>query len=670
MRRDNTPWRPVTPAALHWNDADDPISTEFGDVYYSRDNGMEESRYVFLQGNDLPRRWRRHSHRHFCIAETGFGTGLNFLLTWQAWRELAEPRPDLHFLSIEKHPLTKEDLAKALANWPALESLAAALVDHYPGLLPGQHRVLLERGRITLDLWWEDVADALPDLASRGQALVDAWFLDGFAPARNACMWSRQVLHAVARLSRPQASFATFTAAGQVRRDLLDAGFEVNKAPGFGRKRECLRGHIKNTAIAREPTTDTPWDIPRTIAATPDSVLVVGGGLAGCTVAAALSRRGISVTLLEKGELARAGSGNDQGILYTRLSRKHSSLTDFALQSFRFASQFYRAMFQCGQLTTGLDGALCGSFHQSDNSAELIALGEVLTQLPELAQVLDAQQAEAVLGIEQTSAGYWHPGSGWLRPVSVCRALVDADNIEVIEGCGELALEASAGQWRAVVNGSVMASAPCAVVATGTAASSMQQLAWLPLQAIRGQTTHLPTAQAFAGLRAALCHKGYIAPAREGVHCIGATFDLRDDEQALRTGDHHHNLASLADAVPAWRETLTALDPATLAGRVGYRCASPDYLPMVGAVPDVTAFLRDYAPLRKNARQTIAIEGDYMPGLYLSTAHGSRGLTSAPLGAELLASMICAESLPLSRELCRAVAPARFIMRDLARNRI
>jgi tRNA 5-methylaminomethyl-2-thiouridine biosynthesis bifunctional protein len=670
MRRDNTPWRPVEPASLQWNDAGDPTSAEFGDVYYSKDNGLEESRYVFLQGNDLPQRWRRHCRRHFCIAETGFGTGLNFLLTWQAWRELPQPRPDLHYLSIEKHPLAREDLARALANWPALESLAAALIDHYPGLLPGQHRLLLERGRITLDLWWEDVADALPDLANRGQPLVDAWYLDGFAPACNATMWSRQVLRAAARLSHPQASFATFTAAGQVRRDLADAGFEVNKAPGFGRKRECLRGHIKNTAAAPEPATDTPWDIVGTDTATPASALVVGGGLAGCTVAAALSRRGIAVTLLEKGKLASAGSGNDQGILYTRLSRKHSSLTDFALQSFRFASQFYRARFQSGQLSAGLDGALCGSFHQSDNRAELITLGGMLKQLPELAQVLDAQQAEAVLGIEQTSAGYWYPGSGWLRPVSVCRALVDADNIEIIEDCGDIALENSTGQWQALVNGSAIASAPCAVVATGTAAANMRQLDWLPLQAIRGQTTHLPTAQAFEGLRAALCHKGYIAPAREGVHCIGATFSLNDDEQALRTGDHHQNLASLADAVPAWRATLTALDPATLDGRVGYRCASPDYLPMVGPVPDVTAFLRDYAPLRKNARQTIAIEGDYMPGLYLTTAHGSRGMTSAPLAAELLASMICGEPLPLSRELCRAVAPARFIMRDLARNRI
>ncbi|HDY82445.1 MAG TPA: bifunctional tRNA (5-methylaminomethyl-2-thiouridine)(34)-methyltransferase MnmD/FAD-dependent 5-carboxymethylaminomethyl-2-thiouridine(34) oxidoreductase MnmC [Halieaceae bacterium] len=670
MRRDNRPWHPVEPASLHWNDAGNPISAEFGDVYYSRDNGLEESRYVFLQGNNLPKRWRHHSRRHFCIAETGFGTGLNFLLTWQAWRELPEPRPDLHYLSIEKYPLARGDLAKALANWPALESLAAALIDHYPGLLPGQHRVLLEQGRVTLDLWWEDVADALPDLASHGRALVDAWFLDGFAPARNATMWSRQVLYAAARLSHPQASFATFTAAGQVHRDLAGAGFEVNKAPGFGRKRECLRGHIKSTATAPEPMTDTPWDIPGTVTATPASALVVGGGVAGCTMAAALSRRGIPVTLLEKGTLASAGSGNDQGILYTRLSRRHSSLTDFALQSFRFASQFYRAMFRSGQLTTGLDGALCGSFHQSDNRAELIALGEVLTQLPELAQVLDAQEAQAVLGIAQSSAGYWYPESGWLRPVSVCHALVDADNIEVIENCGEVTLETGAGQWRAVVNDSVVASAPCAVVATGTAAATMQPLTWLPLQAIRGQTTHLPTTEAFEGLRAALCHKGYIAPAREGMHCIGATFSLNDDEQALQAEDHQHNLDSLADAVPAWRATLTAFDPATLAGRVGYRCASPDYLPMVGPVPDVTAFLRDYAPLRKNARRTIAVEGEYIPGLYLSTAHGSRGLTSAPLAAELLASMICGEPTPLSRELCRAVAPARFIMRDLARNRI
>lgn len=670
MRREDTQWRPVVPASLHWSDVNEPISAEFGDIYYSRDNGLEESRYVFLQGNALPQRWQDHPRGHFCIAESGFGTGLNFLLTWQAWRALPEPRPRLHYLSIEKSPLAPRDLDRALSAWPALAPLATQLLEHYPGLVPGQHRVLLEQGRIRLDLWWEDIADTLQDLASRGQQLVDAWYLDGFAPACNQAMWSETVLHTAATLSLPGATFATFTAAGQVRRELTSAGFRVHKMPGFGRKRECLRGHISEVSKPPEGFAYTPWDIARKMPTAPHSAMVVGGGLAGCAAAAALARRGIRVTLLEKDVLAGAGSGNDQGILYTRLSRKHAALADFALQSFRFAATFYRGMFQTGQLTEGLDGALCGSFHQSQNLEEMAALSAVLAEVPELAQVLDAKQARDISGIVQPSGGYWYPASGWLRPASICQALVNGHDIEVIEGCGELALEADDNQWQASAAGTVVAAAPCAVIATGTAAVTMPQLSWLPLQSIRGQTTDLPSMQASTALKTALCHQGYIAPARNGRHCIGATFKPHDNDPELRVGEHKHNLAKLADAVPAWRPALEQLDSDALDGRVGFRCASPDYLPVVGPVPNLKAFLRDYAPLRKNARQTLATRGEYLPGLYLTAAHGSRGLTSTPLAAELLASLVCAEAPPLSRTLCRALAPARFIMRDLTRNRI
>ena len=670
MRRENTQWRPVAPASLHWSDVNEPISTEFGDIYYSRDNGLEESRYVFLEGNALPQRWQQHPRHHFCIAESGFGTGLNFLLTWQAWRALPEPRPQLHYLSIEKSPLTPRDLDRALAAWPALAPLATQLLEHYPGLVPGQHRVLLEQGRIRLDLWWDDIADALQDLASRGQQLVDAWYLDGFAPACNQAMWSQTVLQTAAKLSHPDATFATFTAAGQVRRDLTDAGFRVHKAPGFGRKRECLRGGVGEVSPASEAPRSTPWDLARKNSIAPHNAMVVGGGLAGCAAAAALARRGVRVTLLERGVLAGAGSGNDQGILYTRLSRKHAPLADFALQSFRFAASFYRELFKTGELTEGLDGALCGSFHQSQNLEEMAALSVVLAEVPELAQVLDAEQALTISGIRQPLGGYWYPASGWLRPAAICKALVAHHNIEVIEACGELALEAGNDQWQAVAAGTVVATAPCAVVATGTAAVTMSQLSWLPLQSIRGQTTDLPSTLASADLKTALCHQGYIAPARNGLHCIGATFKPHDNDPELRVGEHKHNLAKLADAVPAWRTALEQLDSGTLDGRVGFRCASPDYLPVVGPVPDLQAFLRDYAPLRKNAKQTIATRGEYLPGLYLTAAHGSRGLTSTPLAAELLASLVCAEAPPLSRTLCRALAPARFIMRDLSRNRI
>jgi tRNA 5-methylaminomethyl-2-thiouridine biosynthesis bifunctional protein len=668
MKRNNSTWQPVTAGAVEWTDKGAPRSIHFDDVYYSRDNGLEESAFVFLQGNQLPARWQNWSRKRFCIAETGFGTGLNFLLTWQAWQAAAEPRPDLHYLSIEKYPLSREDIARALSAWPELHSLSGQLLAHYPGLVPGQHRLLLEQGRVTLDLWWEDVADALPDLASHLCPTVDTWYLDGFAPARNEAMWHREVLDAVAALSRPNASFSTFTAAGHVRRQLQQAGFTVDKVAGYGSKRECLRGRMGQPPPPRPAVTETPWDLPDVFNSAPGSAIVVGAGLAGCTAAAALARRGVQVTLLEQGLLAAAGSGNDQGILYTRMSREHSALADFSLQSFHHASTFYSDLFAAGTLTKGLDGALCGTFQQDQRVNA--ALAEILATVPELVQVLSADEAEQLLGIAQPAAGYWFPRSGWLHPGAICRVMASRDGVHVHEQSGEIKLVQTRDGWRATDQAGQSWEAPCVVIAAGTGSSRFSGLDWLPLQAIRGQTTQLPTDDMFSCLQAVLCHEGYIAPARLGSHCIGATFDLDDSDTEPRPDGHDSNLASLGSAVPAWREALQRQDTAALAGRVGFRCASPDYLPLAGPVPDRQAFLQRFDGLRSNARKTIDSHGKFLPGLFLSTGHGSRGLSSTPLAAELLASQICGEPPPLSRGLIRALAPARFIIRDLCRNRM
>jgi tRNA 5-methylaminomethyl-2-thiouridine biosynthesis bifunctional protein len=665
----NTPWRPARAAAVSWND-DIPFATKFDDVYYSREDGAGESRHVFLAGNGLPGRWDNHRQGPFMIAETGFGTGLNFLLTWKAWRGHSGHRPRLHYLSIEKFPLTPGDLSRALARWPELGDLSEQLLAQYPGLLPGQHRLLLENGSVVLDLWWLDVNTALEDIGSHQYPLIDAWYLDGFAPSRNESMWNDSVLQAVGRLSRPGATFATFTAAGAVRRSLAAAGFEVEKTPGFGRKRECLRGSLCALPVPEVAVGGSNWDLPSEREAVPASALVIGAGLAGCSVAQSLARRGIAVTLLDQGGLAAGASANEQGVLYTRLSRKHAPMTDFALQSFRFASNLYRQLFASGALIQGVDGRLCGCFQRSSNSDDMAALAEPLSVVPELARVVDAAAANQLTGLQQSAGGYWLPASGWMHPPGVCRALARHDNITLLENCGPISLEAVTCGWRALARGRVLAEADCAIIAAGTASSSLAGLDWLPLRAIRGQTTSLPLTPVTRTLRAVFCHEGYIAPARKGHHCIGATFDLTEKQLEARPQDNLKNLAKLSEAVPAWADELAAMNPDGMTARVGFRCATPDYLPLVGQLPIREAFLQDFAGLRKNARRTIACRGQYMPGLYASTGHGSRGLTSTPLAAELLASMICHEPLPLERALCRALSPARFLIRDLGRNRI
>lgn len=667
MNRNNQPWWPVTSAVLDWTEDGTPLSRRFGDVYYSRDNGLEESAHVFLRGNKLPERWHGRGDS-FHIVEAGFGTGLNVLLTWHRWRSFEGDRPRLHIVSIEKYPPRREDLVQALTAWPELAPVSEQLLAAWPGLLPGQHRLVFEGGAVVLDLWWEDIATALSDLAVRGP-VVDAWYLDGFAPARNADMWTREIFSAMTAASRPGATFATFTAAGAVRRGLCAAGFQVEKVPGFGRKRESLRGTWRAGSVSFE-SPDTPWEQPEAGSAAPRHALVLGAGLAGCATARALAERGVPVTLLEADTMAGGASGNAQGILYTRLSRRHSTLTDFALQSFDFAARYYAVMFAQGALSEGDDGALCGSFHQCSDEAEMAVLSERLVNLPGLAEVLSAAAARERLGIQPVLGGYWFPRSGWLNPPAVCRAVAAHPGITLRERCGPVTLRSTAGGWAATSAGKTVATGDVAIICIGADAGSVAGLDWLPLQAIRGQTSHIPATATTAALRAAFCHEGYIAPAQDARHCIGATFNLHDDGTELRADDHRHNLDALAAALPDWAHWLGGLDTAGLDGRVGHRCASPDYLPLAGPVPDRDAFLQTFGALRQNARRRIGSRGNYMPGLYLNTAHGSRGLTSTPLVAQLLASMICAEPLPVSRALQRALAPSRFLVRDLGRNRL
>ncbi|MBA6411925.1 bifunctional tRNA (5-methylaminomethyl-2-thiouridine)(34)-methyltransferase MnmD/FAD-dependent 5-carboxymethylaminomethyl-2-thiouridine(34) oxidoreductase MnmC [Parahaliea sp. F7430] len=663
-------WQAMPRAELDWDAQGIPNSRQFEDIYYDRSNGLAESHYVFLQGNQLPDRWQHQRDDSFVIGETGFGSGLNFLMTWQAWLEQAEAPPRLHFLSMECFPLRRDELARALANWPQLARLSEQLIAQYPEPIPGVHRMTFEGGNVILDLWWAEANEALTDMLARQQPLVDAWYLDGFAPSRNSALWQESLLKQLGQLSKPGATLATFTAASAVRRGLQAAGFEMHKGPGFGRKRERLLGQLAQPAEPA-PLLGTPWDIPASSGAIPSSAIVLGAGLAGTATAAALAKRGIHVTVLESAEVAGAASGNQQGILYTRLSRQHSPLADFSVLSFSHAAALYRALLASGELIAGRDGQLCGSFHLHRDNSELALLKELLTELPDLAEVLSADAASARLGVELASPGFWYPHSGWLSPPAICRHWLSQSKITLLEHCGQVTVSKHAGQWQARNHsGELLAEADCAVIACGHHSAAQSGLEWLPLQAIRGQTSSLPAGQPFEQLRAALCHDGYIAPARDGQHCIGATFNLNDSSQDLSIKDHQHNLQQLSQALPQWSAALEALNPATLEGRVGFRCASPDYLPLVGPVPKLDDFVAQFAALRRNAKRDIPACGIFEQGLYLNTGHGSRGLSSTPLAAELLASQICHEPLPMTRELARALAPARFLIRDLGRKRL
>ncbi len=605
------------------------------------------------------------------IAETGFGSGLNFLVTWQAWqRSRAEQHcPNLYFISIEKHPLRLADLVAALSPWQELSQLTEALVQNYPPPTPGRHRLLFEEGAVILDLIYADVIPALQELERSPSLTIDHWYLDGFSPSKNPAMWNEQLYQSMAQLGRNGTSFTTFTAAGRVRRGLRAVGFEVEKRPGFGQKREMLRG----TLIQRQkltPAKAPQWHLSSNKSAPSEQyAVVIGAGLAGASIANALARRHWNVEVLDQAQIASAGSGNQQGILFTRLSHRTSALNSFSIESYCFALRHYRDLFNRKLLTPGIDGEFCGALHLLDDFQADNDFAATLSSLPELATYLDTQKATAVSGIEHCPPGLFFDQAGWLNPPSVCRALLSSDNIDVRENMGPLKISQQGNLWSILDSSErIIASAETLIIAGGTDSALHSPLSWLPLQAVRGQVTHLPSRGNLQKLQTVICHEGYVAPPVQEYHCIGATFDVGDLETQEKTSSHLENIQRLESALGIDLQTSTDLEQ--VEGRVGFRCASPDYLPIVGPVPEYSAFVEHLGGLRNSAKQHRSEPGCYLKGLFVTTAHGSRGLTSTPLTAELLAAQICAEPFPFDTPLLQAVSPARFIIRDLIRNRV
>ena len=227
----STPSRDL--AEIVWGDNGTPIAARFDDPYYSRLDGRAEAGHVFLGGNSLPERFA--GRQGFTIGELGFGTGLNFFETLAAWRAAAPAAAILTYISFERYPLSTEDLRRAIACWPELSDDCEILCRHWP---PTGDRCEIAFPRANLVVIVGDVNETLPTWAGA----ADAWFLDGFSPAKNPDMWGEALLAEVFRQTRPGGTFATFTAAGWVRRNLSGAGFEVQKTAGYGRKRECLKG--------------------------------------------------------------------------------------------------------------------------------------------------------------------------------------------------------------------------------------------------------------------------------------------------------------------------------------------------------------------------------------------------------------------------------------------
>lgn len=660
-------------AILNWNEQGTPVSREFDDVYFSNQDGPEETKFVFISGNQLPERFVTHENSHFVVAETGFGTGLNFIILWDAFRRFIAAHPEsklkrLHFISFEKFPLKREDLQIVHQNWPQFSELCNELQRSWPLATPGCHRLHLDNSQITLDLWFGDVNQLLPTLDHSLNGKVDAWFLDGFAPSKNPDMWTPLLFQHMAQFAAKNGTFATFTAAGFVRRGLQEAGFNVSRIKGFGHKREMLIG-TKNTEFTETQVNPSPW-YARQAAENPFDIAIVGGGIASAMTALSLLRRGAKVTLYCADALpAQSASGNHQGALYPLLSKEASPLSRFFTQSFTYARQTYDSLFNVG---INFDHQWCGVTQLSYDAKSLRKNEAILSSHPlaEIAAAVSQEQIEALCGLPTQCGGIHYPMGGWLCPRQLTtNALSYAENLGM-SVCYQhqlTRLERNEQNWSLSFSNGYVAQHATVILATGYQITDIAQAANLPLTAVRGQVSQIPTSESLNQLKHVLCYDGYLTPvdSQHQYHCIGASYIRGDKNTEYRQEEQDDNRQRLINCLPEvnWAQHIDISD--NLA-RVSVRSTIRDHFPMVGALPDYKQLVEVYRHLDRRLKKREQFEqAPIFPNLYLIAGLGSRGLCTAPLAAETLAGQIFNEPLPLSADILAALSPNRIWIRKL-----
>lgn len=674
----------ISNARLQWSADGEPRSELFDDLYFSTDNGLAESRYVFIHQNRLPHRWQDHNQPNFVIAETGFGSGLNFLASCVEFSRFCQSNPQarlkrLHFISFEKYPLSRQDLARAHQRWPELAELTAQLQQQYPPAISGCHRLMFNEGQIILDLWFGDIKDTLPTLASTTAGIVDAWFLDGFAPGKNPDMWQPAMFKQMARVAKADSTLATFTAASDVRRGLAAAGYDIVRVKGFGKKRQMITGSFTEVNVTQRQITNPPW-FDRPASSTAQDITIIGGGIASAAAAIALVKRGKNVTLLCKdAQAALAASGNRQGGLYPLLSANQDPLSQLYSTGFGFSQVLVKSLVALGHaIPHGLNGLLQLGYTNDlqQRHHNIVTKGG---WPKELVERVSMEQASDLAGVPLTSPALYYPDAGWVNPQSYTRALLsEAERLSGASFHGTFTMEfdvtinklipAEQG-WLLEDAHKQQRQADTVILANGHHMLDFEQCQGLPLYPTSGQVSHVPGTPVSKRLKTVLCYKGYMTPAHEDNHCIGASFVQERTDMELTRQEQQENLDKLRDCTDApWAQDLNDDE---IAGKVGVRLSARDHLPMVGAVPKLSETAECYGDLQKGKRPSTYPTAPYYTNLYMIGVLGSRGLCSAPLLGEILASQIGDEPQPLSQSLLNGLNPNRYWIKQLLKgNRI
>ena len=576
------------------------FSEEFDDLYSSAKGAVAECNHVFIKGNNLNERFENlGENSKFYIGEIGFGIGINFLTTCKSWLDHTKQNQVLEFYSFDKYLFRLSDFKTLNVSCPDLKEYISELERNYPRNIQGAQKISLFGGRIILNLIIGEIDNTQEYIKLMDK--VDAWYLDGFSPSKNPDLWSIKLFKCIHKSCHENTTFSTYTSSGLVKNNLTESGFNHSRAMGFSDKRHMLKGTV-DTQLKKN-TSNT-------------KVAVIGSGIAGCVLSYTLAKKGIEVDLYEKSDSICSGaSSHELLVTYPRLSAHDTAFGSFTLHSYIFATNFYKQLKTDTWKKTGViilnhDAA---TEKRQSSLLEKRADGEIY-------RYIDPDEASEISGIDIKLNGLIYEDAGYILPEEMCKFLIESPKINIFTSSHIKSIKKN----REVFNlniGKKKFEYQNVCVCAGSETANIVDIDGISIK--RGQVTHIESLDNVSRIKLPICAKGYISPRVNNIHLVGSSYSDSEDTD-LSEEEHLYNLNNLKLVIDEEMNVIT--------GQTGHRAVSKDHMPVVG--------MKD--------------------GIYINTCHGSRASVTAPISAEIIASMIVDEAPPLMGRELESLSPERF----------
>ena len=576
------------------------FSEEFDDLYSSAKGAVAECNHVFIKGNNLNERFENlGENSKFYIGEIGFGIGINFLTTCKSWLNHTKQNQVLEFYSFDKYLFRLSDFKTLNVSCPDLKEYISELERNYPRNIQGAQKISLFGGRIILNLIIGEIDNTQEYIKLMDK--VDAWYFDGFSPSKNPDLWSIKLFKCIHKSCHENTTFSTYTSSGLVKNNLTESGFNHSRAMGFSDKRHMLKGTV-DTQLKKN-TSNT-------------KVAVIGSGIAGCVLSYTLAKKGIEVDLYEKSDSICSGaSSHELLVTYPRLSAHDTAFGSFTLHSYIFATNFYKQLKTDAWKKTGViilnhDEA---TEKRQSSLLEKRADGEIY-------RYIDPDEASEISGIDIKLNGLIYEDAGYILPEEMCKFLIESPKINIFTSSHIKSIKKN----REVFNlniGKKKFEYHNVCVCAGSETANIVDIDGISIK--RGQVTHIESLDNISRIKLPICAKGYISPRVNNIHLVGSSYSDSEDTD-LSEEEHLYNLNNLKLVIDEEMNVIT--------GQTGHRAVSKDHMPVVG--------MKD--------------------GIYINTCHGSRASVTAPISAEIIASMIVDEAPPLMGRELESLSPERF----------